>query len=80
MSKIPIGRHHDEGNRRRARGHESGGQRNGQLLHFTVTPAYDEKLGAGQAGWMQESQVQVGGYLKGNDAAEKAGLQKGDIC
>lgn len=54
-------------------------KRNGELMHFTVTPAYDEKLGAGQAGWMQESQVQVGGYLKGNDAAEKAGLQKGDI-
>jgi regulator of sigma E protease len=54
-------------------------KRNGQLLHFSVTPAYDEKLGAGQAGWMQESQVQVTGYLKGNDAAEKAGLQKGDI-
>ena len=28
---------------------------------------------------MQESQVQVAGFLKGNDAAEKAGLQKGDI-
>jgi len=54
-------------------------KRNGQLMHFTVTPAYDEKLGAGQAGWMQQSQVQVGGYVKGNDAAEKAGLLKGDI-
>ena len=54
-------------------------KRGGELMHFQVTPAYDEKLGAGQAGWMQESQVQVGGYLKGNDAAEKAGLQKGDI-
>jgi len=54
-------------------------KRNGELMHFSVTPAYDEKMGAGQAGWMQESQVQVGGYVKGNDAAEKAGLQKGDI-
>ncbi len=54
-------------------------KRDGQLLHFAVTPVYDEKLGAGQAGWMQESQVQVAGYVKGNDAAEKAGLQKGDI-
>jgi regulator of sigma E protease len=53
--------------------------RNGQRLHFAVTPVYDTKLVAGQAGWMQESQVQVAGYLKGNDAAEKAGLQKGDI-
>jgi regulator of sigma E protease len=54
-------------------------KRNGQLMHFSVTPIYDEKLGAGQAGWMPEAQVQVAGYLKGNDAAEKAGLQKGDI-
>ena len=54
-------------------------KRAGELLRFSVTPVYDAKLGAGQAGWMQESQVQVGGYLKGNDAAEKAGLQKGDI-
>jgi regulator of sigma E protease len=54
-------------------------KRNGQLMHFSVTPVYDEKLGAGQAGWMQESQVQVGGYVKGNDAAEKAGLRKGDL-
>jgi regulator of sigma E protease len=54
-------------------------KRNGQLLHFTVTPLYDEKMGAGQAGWMQEAQVQVAGYVKGNDAAEKAGLEKGDI-
>jgi regulator of sigma E protease len=54
-------------------------KREGQLLRFSVTPVFDAKLGAGQAGWMQESRVQVGGYLKGNDAAEKAGLQKGDI-
>ena len=54
-------------------------KRDGQRQHFAVTPVYDAKLGAGQAGWMQESQVQVAGFLKGNDAAEKAGLQKGDI-
>jgi regulator of sigma E protease len=54
-------------------------KRDGQLMHFSVTPVYDEKLSAGQAGWMQEAQVQVAGFVKGNDAAEKAGLQKGDI-
>ncbi len=54
-------------------------KRDGKLMHFSVTPVYDAKLGAGQAGWMQESQVQVAGFLKGNDAAEKAGLEKGDI-
>jgi len=53
-------------------------KRNGQLLHFSVTPEYDAKLGAGQAGWMQESQVQVA-YVNPNDAAQKAGLEKGDI-
>ncbi len=54
-------------------------KRGGQLLRFLVTPVYDEKLGAGQAGWLPESQVEVGGYVPGNDAAEKAGLEKGDI-
>jgi regulator of sigma E protease len=54
-------------------------KRDGQLLHFGVTPVSDAKLGVGQAGWFQESQVQVAAMLKGNDAAEKAGLLKGDI-
>src|ERR1700722_1949872 len=53
-------------------------KRNGQLMHFSVTPAYDAKLGAGQAGWMEESKVQIA-YVNSNDAAEKAGLEKGDI-
>ena len=54
-------------------------KRNGERMHFAVTPIYDDKLGAGQAGWMQESQIRVGGYAEGNDIAEKAGLKKGDI-
>jgi regulator of sigma E protease len=54
-------------------------KRGGQLMHFSVTPAYDAKLGAGRAGWMQEAQVQVGGYVPGNDTAKLAGLEKGDI-
>src|SRR6266852_1505539 len=52
--------------------------RNGQRLHFTVTPVLEEKLGVGYAGWMQETEVQVAGYVTGIDIAEKAGLQKGD--
>lgn len=53
-------------------------KRDGQLMHFSVTPVYDPKLGAGQAGWTQASQVQVAS-VNANDAAEKAGLQKGDV-
>lgn len=53
--------------------------RNGQRLNFSVTPVYDEKQGVGYAGWMQETDVQMGGYCCDIDAAQKAGLQKGDI-
>ena len=53
--------------------------RNGERLHFTITPTLDEKQGIGFAGWMQETEVQVAGYVAGIDMAEKAGLQKGDI-
>jgi regulator of sigma E protease len=53
--------------------------RNGQRLNFSVTPIYDDKQGIGIAGWMQETDVQVGGYCCDIDAAEKAGLQRGDI-
>ena len=52
--------------------------RNGERLHFTVVPALDDKQGIGFAGWMQETEVQVAGYVTGIDIAEKAGLQKGD--
>src|SRR5439155_1418644 len=35
--------------------------RNGQRLHFSLTPALDDKQGIGFAGWMQETEVQVSG-------------------
>ena len=54
-------------------------KRNGERLHFTVTPVYDEKQGAGYAGWAPETEVQVAGFVQGIDVAEKSGLQKGDI-
>jgi regulator of sigma E protease len=54
-------------------------KRDGQMLRFMVTPAYDEKQGIGYAGWVQESEVQVAGYVEGLDVSEKAGLQKGDV-
>jgi regulator of sigma E protease len=53
--------------------------RNGERLHFTLTPALDERQGIGFAGWMQETEVQVAGYVPGIDIAEKAGLKKGDL-
>ena len=52
--------------------------RDGKRMHFSVTPAYDEKLSAGQAGWTQALQVRVASVNSG-DAADKAGLQKGDV-
>jgi regulator of sigma E protease len=53
--------------------------RNGQRLNFSVTPTYDEKQGVGYAGWLPESDVQMGGYCCGIDVAQRAGLQRGDI-
>jgi regulator of sigma E protease len=53
--------------------------RNGERLHFTVTPVLEEKQGVGFLGWMQETDVQVAGYVPGIDAAQKAGIIKGDI-
>lgn len=53
--------------------------RNGQRLHFTVVPSYDEKQGVGNAGWFQEYDVQVADFSPGIDVAKHAGLQKGDV-
>jgi regulator of sigma E protease len=54
-------------------------RRDGQRLHFTVTPSFDEKEGAGKAGWGPETDVAVNGFASGIDTAQRAGLQKGDI-
>lgn len=53
--------------------------RDGQRLHLTVTPAFDEKQNAGNAGWEPETEVEVASYYAGVDAARLAGLEKGDI-
>ncbi len=52
--------------------------RGGERLHLTVTPALEEKQGIGNAGWAQESEIEVAGVLKGMDG-ERAGLRRGDI-
>jgi regulator of sigma E protease len=53
-------------------------ERNGQRQHLIVTPKLEEKQGIGNAGWAQESEIEVAGVLKGLDG-ERAGLQRGDI-
>jgi regulator of sigma E protease len=53
--------------------------RNGERLHITVMPTYDDKQDVGYAGWFQETEVQVSGFYNGIDTAQRAGLQKGDI-
>jgi regulator of sigma E protease len=53
--------------------------RNGQRLHFSIVPAYDDKEDIGYAGWFQESDVQVADFSSGIDVAERAGLRKGDV-
>jgi regulator of sigma E protease len=52
--------------------------RGAERLHLIVTPAMEETQGIGNAGWAQESDIEVAGVLKGMDA-ERAGLQRGDI-
>ena len=54
-------------------------RRDGKRMHLTVTPSFDEKEGAGNAGWGPETDVEIAGFAPGIDAAQKAGLQKGDI-
>ncbi len=54
-------------------------KRDGERLHFTLTPTYDEKQGIGYLGWAQETEVEVAGFVPGIDAAERAGLQRGDV-
>jgi regulator of sigma E protease len=52
--------------------------RNGERLHFTMTPVFDERLGVGYAGWGQETDVEVAAVVEGMDA-QKAGIRPGDI-
>jgi regulator of sigma E protease len=52
--------------------------RGGERLHLSVTPTLEEKQGIGNAGWAQESEIEVAGVLQGMDG-ERAGLRRGDI-
>ncbi|HEU0138633.1 MAG TPA: RIP metalloprotease RseP [Bryobacteraceae bacterium] len=53
--------------------------RDGQQIRATVTPILDERTGVGFAGWSEQSEIQVSGYVPGVDAARNAGLIRGDI-
>lgn len=52
--------------------------REGKQIRAVVTPVLDERTGVGNAGWAEESEVQIAGVLAGMDA-ERAGLRRGDI-
>jgi regulator of sigma E protease len=53
-------------------------KRKGETLHLTITPAYDERIGAAYAGWGQETDVEVAAVVDGMDA-QKVGIRPGDI-
>ena len=52
--------------------------RGGEHLHLNLTPALEEKQSIGNAGWQQESEIEVAGVLKDMDGA-RVGLERGDI-
>jgi regulator of sigma E protease len=52
--------------------------RNGEHLHLTLTPAIEEKQGIGNAGWQEETDIELAAVRKDMDGA-RAGLQRGDI-
>ncbi len=52
--------------------------RKGERLHFAITPLYDERIGAGYAGWGQETDVEVATVMDGM-GAQKIGVRPGDI-
>ncbi len=53
-------------------------ERNGQRFDTTVTPAFNERIGVGFAGWDERGQIQLM-EVEPNYPAEKAGLKAGDI-
>jgi regulator of sigma E protease len=53
-------------------------KRKGDRLHFAITPIYDERVGAGYAGWGQETDVEVAAVVDGM-VAQKAGVRPGDL-
>jgi regulator of sigma E protease len=52
--------------------------RDGERRRVTVTPTYNQKQGAGEAGWAPELDVEVAGVID-DLGAKAAGIRKGDI-
>ena len=52
-------------------------ERNGKLLHMAVMPEAEPASGLGSAGWIPQTDVEVGGFIPGM-GAERKGLRKGD--
>ncbi len=52
--------------------------RGGERLRMVITPHAEEKQGIGNAGWAQESEIEVAGVLKGMEG-ERKGLLRGDV-
>jgi regulator of sigma E protease len=53
-------------------------ERGGKETEATLTPEIDSRDGIGTAGWVEQSEVQVGGVQSGFDA-ERKGLKAGDV-
>jgi regulator of sigma E protease len=53
-------------------------ERGGRRFDTTVTPVLDERSGAGNAGWSEKGEVQLGPVTAGMPA-HKVGLQQGDL-
>jgi regulator of sigma E protease len=54
-------------------------ERQGRQIPLMVTPVLDERTGVGNAGWSEENEVQIAGFVPGLPNAEQAGLRPGDI-
>jgi regulator of sigma E protease len=52
-------------------------QRAGKTVHIALTPEADPRTGLGNAGWVPQTEIEVGGLIPGMDA-ERKGLRKGD--
>ncbi len=54
-------------------------ERQGKQIPVMITPILDERTGMGNAGWSEENEIQIAGYVPGVPNAEQAGLKPGDI-
>jgi regulator of sigma E protease len=54
-------------------------ERQGRQIPLLVTPVLDERTGVGNAGWSEENEIQIAGFVPGLPNAEQAGLRPGDI-